>query len=175
MKAKKTDSAAKLNKEQADTLARYYGQLYRQLFGYAKASLWNSALAEEAVQETFCRACRNIVKFTTSPNPPGWLMIVLKNVMMEMRDQRAEIAKMISDIPPDDVPDKQVPFEHDPGVVRCHYSGILPERDFALLWRVAVEQRSMKDAAEEFGLSLEACKKHVRRKSQLLAKKLKKF
>lgn len=52
------------------------------------------------------------------------------------------------------------------------YGDEAKREDFQILKFIAVEKRSMKDAAEEFGISLEACKKRVQRIKKHLQKKL---
>lgn len=53
------------------------------LHRYARAILKNSALEEEAVQDTFLIALRRLDKIKTHPNPGGWLMNTLKNVILQ--------------------------------------------------------------------------------------------
>jgi len=60
---------------------RLYLQMYPMLFEYARSSLSSDALAEEAVQDTFIIACQKPEALCESPNPEGWLVNTLKNVL----------------------------------------------------------------------------------------------
>ena len=52
------------------------------------------------------------------------------------------------------------------------YGDLLPEEDFRLLKRIVLERYSYLEAAEEPGISLEACRKRVQRIKQRLREKL---
>ena len=60
---------------------RLYLKMYPMLFEYARSSLSNDSLAEEAVQDTFIIACQKPEALCDSPNPEGWLVKTLKNVL----------------------------------------------------------------------------------------------
>ena len=62
-------------------IERLYLQLYPLLFEYARSSLSSDSLAEEAVQDTFRIACQKPEAMINSPNPEGWIMNTLKNVL----------------------------------------------------------------------------------------------
>ena len=62
-------------------IERLYLQLYPLLFEYARSSLSSDSLAEEAVQDTFQIACQKPEAMINSPNPEGWIMNTLKNVL----------------------------------------------------------------------------------------------
>lgn len=63
-----------------DTLWDSYAKC---LHRYAWAILKDGALEEEAVQETFLIALRHIAVVREHPNPGGWLMNTLKNVILQ--------------------------------------------------------------------------------------------
>lgn len=173
MKRSKADDTVKLNRVQSELLASYYDQFYKKLFYYAKASFRDSALAEEAVQETFHRACEKMGAFLSSQDPEGWLYRALKYVMQEMKNERKQIARLLIAISTLKSSDERVSFEGDRAVVNIHYAGLLKPKDFALLCRVSIDNYSMLEAAEEFGLTLENCKKRVQRKRKELSEQLK--
>lgn len=173
MKKSKADDAVKLSKEQADLLAQYYEEFFSQLFHYANSSFRNPALAEEAVQETFRRVCERIDAFMDSTSKKGWLYGILKNVMKEIRYERERLAKLLTALSALKGDDERVSFEGDKAVVNIHYAGLLKPEDFSLLCRVAIDKYSMLEAAEEFGLTLEGCKKRVQRRTKELSELLK--
>lgn len=53
------------------------------------------------------------------------------------------------------------------------YGDLLPQEDFRLLKLVVLERYSYLEAAQELGISLEACRKRVQRIKQRLRQKLK--
>ena len=70
-----------MNLQQNEEIKRLYLEMYSKLFDYAFSFLKNESLAEEAVQNTFQIACQKPEKVCNSPNPQGWLVITLKNVI----------------------------------------------------------------------------------------------
>ena len=73
-----------------------YMQMYDKLFVYARSSLSNDSQAEEAVQETFRIACTRADVLYTSPNPEGWLVNTLKNVLSNMAHNRATASRIMT-------------------------------------------------------------------------------
>ena len=67
--------------KQSEQIERLYFELFAQMTAYAGSVLKNRALAEEAVQETFRIACMKPESLCASPNPKGWLLLTLKNVL----------------------------------------------------------------------------------------------
>ena len=58
-----------MNAEQRKEIEQLYMQMYDMLTAYARSSLSEEALAEEAVQETFRIACQKPEDLCDSPNP----------------------------------------------------------------------------------------------------------
>ena len=52
------------------------------------------------------------------------------------------------------------------------YGGLLSEEDFRLLKCIALDRYSYLEAAEEFHISVEACRKRLQRIKQKMRKKL---
>lgn len=159
-----------LTREQRQAIARLYKEMYNQLHTYAYGILRDRELSEDLVQETFQTACGKPSKLLSSANPRGWLMETLKNVMKNARRRRATMAKYI-------VPAETVDIERivspDPGDnVDLLYSGLLSEEEFQLVKRVAVDRYTMLEAAEELGISEDACKKRVQRAKEKLRKNM---
>lgn len=48
-------------------------------------------------------------------------------------------------------------------LVDTFYYGLIPEDDYQILKRVVIDKYTMLEAAEEFGLNVEQCKKKVQR------------
>jgi len=121
----------------------------------------STSQAEEAVQETFRIACTKPEDVLGSINPVGWLVKTLKNVISNMRRTQARLNRMImSSIPYQDIiveaPDKAENID-------TMYSDLLKPEEYELLKKIVVNQYSVLDAANELGISVEACKKRVQR------------
>lgn len=153
----------------------WIGQLYKEMFDslcvYAKNALSDPAIAEEVVQNVFCIACAKHDELLQSENPKGWLMKTLKNVIQNTKRQRAKMKKLV--ILSLDSEESNLLAKYDEEDVDILYGDLAPREDFQILKLVALENYSMKRAADEFGISVEACKKRVQRIKSYLRKKLK--
>lgn len=157
-----------------------YREMRGKLLAYAYSVLKDNGQAEEAVQDTFRIACGKMDDFLGSDNPRGWLMLALKNVLRNMKKERAKLSMLVV-----------ISTSLDEGaltqgtgnradrvenhLVDTFYSGLIPEEDYRLLKCVAVEKYTMLEAAEEFGLNVEQCKKRVQRAKVKLKKELEKI
>ena len=87
-----------MTSEQDRCLTDRYQAKRKFLLEYAESSLYNYALSEEAVQQTFEIACRKIEDFCKSPNPDGWLTktlsFVIRNIESRQRTERRFIVPM---------------------------------------------------------------------------------
>jgi len=150
-----------LNREQDIQIELLYRQTSSKLYIYALNALDSTSQAEEAVQETFRIACTKPEDVLGSINPVGWLVKTLKNVISNMRRTQARLNRMImSSIPYQDIiveaPDKAENID-------TMYSDLLKPEEYELLKKIVVNQYSVLDAANELGISVEACKKRVQR------------
>lgn len=171
-----------LDKRQDEFVSRLYREMYHPLIAYARSALSNDALAEEAVQDAFRIGCAKISEFMGSPNPNGWITLVLKNVIRNTRRELASLNKLIvTSISIDDEcfiessaavtdPNKRV----EDSELDILYSDLLSPDEYRLLKLVAIHNYSMREAAVEFGISVEACKKRVQRAKEKLRKILEK-
>lgn len=165
-----------LDSRQDEFVSQLYREMYYQLMAYAKSALANEALAEEAVQDTFRIACIKIEDFMSSPNPRGWLVLVLKNVIRNLRRELASLNKIVvSSMSIDDeqfVDSRAVHPNHSQRVEDSEldilYSDLLSPDEYKLLKLIALHKYSMLEASQEFGISVEACKKRVQRAKEKL-------
>lgn len=142
-------------------IEKLYREMFRPLLAYARSALNEEGLAEEAVQDTFKIACAKADDFLSSPHPKGWLVNTLKNVIKNMKRSRAQLNNIVvSYLSFDEDIVASTANDVNPDL---YYSGIVSDEDFALLKLIAIERYSMFEAAEEFGISVEACKKRVQR------------
>jgi len=160
-----------LTKEQDSMIAQLYEEMKGPLSSYAYSILRNKSLAEEAVQETFRIACTKPKDLADSRRREGWLMETLKNVISNMNRSHASLNRVVIEALPFD---ETFLAEHvDPGNVDILYSDLLHDKDYALLKRIALDKYSILEAAQELGISIEACKKRVQRAKKRLQKILK--
>ena len=151
-------------------LKQLYLEQYHSLFLYARAILGDSHLAEEAVQDTFRIACAKAAQLSASENPAGWLVQTLKNVLRNMERSRSSLYSFMSVAVPYN--DEVLGAQQEAANVDLLYGDLLPEEDFRLLKMVVLEKYSYLEAAEELGISLEACRKRVQRIRRRMREKL---
>ena len=153
-----------------ELLKTLYLEHYHTLFLYAKAVLQDPHLAEEAVQDTFCIACGKQEQLAESGNPAGWLVQTLKNVLRNMERSHSSLySYMRAAVLYNDAALRE---KSEDDHVDLLYGNLMSEEDFLLLKRIALERYSYLEAAEELGISLEACRKRVQRIKQRLREKL---
>lgn len=158
-----------IKREQDLALEKLYNDMYYSMCIYAMNALSDKRIAEEAVQDAFQIACSKPSDVLTSKNPSGWMMNTLKNVIQNIRRQQAklndlEILALLYQGETVDSVESSLCFEE----MCCE---VLGDETYALLRAVAVDKCTMLEAAEEFGITVHACKKRVERAK----KKLKEF
>lgn len=160
-----------LNKnDQGLFIENLYREMFTQLNIYAQNVLRDRSLGEEAVQDTFRIACIKIDELMSSSNPKGWLMNTLKNVISNMKRSRARLLRMLFIAAEmNEASFGSVNDDIDPEIL---YGGVISNEDFALLKKIVLERYSMLEAAEELGISVEACKKRLQRAKEKFKKKL---
>ncbi|MCC8129685.1 MAG: sigma-70 family RNA polymerase sigma factor [Clostridiales bacterium] len=155
---------------QDDLISALYHEMFPMLLAYARSALGGSDMAEEAVQETFCVACKRQRELTESPNPRGWLVNTLKNVIRQLRRNRTREAALLAALTArQDGEDNSARSEADPDLL---YGDLQRDPDYLLLKRLALDQCTMAKLAAELGISVEACKKRVQRARKRLQKRL---
>ena len=147
---------------------KLYKEMYPALHVYALRILGDGTLAEEAVQDAFCIACAKRDQFLSSPNPQGWIMLTLKHVMQNMLRAQAKLQRLIPLNEGEGLP-MEVPELVN---VDLLFGDVSDSEDFQLLKRIALEQCTSPELAQEMGVSVEACKKRVQRARKRLRKKL---
>ncbi|CAH0122365.1 MULTISPECIES: RNA polymerase sigma factor [unclassified Paenibacillus] len=159
-----------LNDNQRRAIRALYMEMYYLLSAYAQNVLSDRSLAEEAVQETFRIACAKADKFLFSPNPKGWLLNTLKNVISnKVRSQASLKSIVFSSL---DLDENNIPGDTDVPNVDFLYSDLANNEDYKLLKKIVVDKYSMLEAAQEVGISVEACKKRVQRAKKKLRKQV---
>lgn len=156
-----------------EQITALYRDMYGRMVAYASSVLGDPNLAEEAVQDTFCIFCVKADTTLHHENPRGWLMRTLQNVMRNMQRQRSVMNRLIM---------RSLQVEHleellvyDEEDVDLLYGDLAARADFQLLKRVVLDGCTMLEAAEEQGITVEACKKRVQRIRAYLKQKLSDF
>lgn len=147
-----------------------YRKMYCLLFEYARSALSNDSLAEEAVQETFRIACQKHESLWESPNPEGWLVITLKNVICNTVHSRATAAHLLKDY--FTLHPNGTSASEDPAEIDVLYGNIADTEELKLLKEMALDGKSYLEMATARGISVEACRKRMQRAKEFLRKKL---
>lgn len=151
------------------TVEQLYKEMYPALHVYALRILGNSALAEEAIQDTFCIACAKQEQFLSSANPRSWIMCTLKHVMQNMLRTQAKLKNLLLSLDMGESLPTEAP---DLMSVDVLFSDVSDSEDFRLLKRIALDRCTMLEIAEELGISVETCKKRVQRARKRLQEKI---
>ena len=157
--------------EQSAQIEELYLQMYNGMMAYARSSLLEEALAEEAIQETFRIACQKPEALCGSQNPKGWLIKALKFTIQNMKRSRESARILLSEYLSSQI-EKAALFE-DKISLEVLYGNVSDLEEFQLLKEMAVDGKSHLEMAQARGISVSACKKRVQRAKEVLQKKFK--
>ena len=155
--------------EQSKTIETLYLEMFDMLMAYARASLENEALAEEAVQETFRIACLKPDDLLLSPNPKGWIINTLKFTIQNSRRSRDKAMILLTEYMASHNEDT---FSEDHISLEVTYGNIAQTDEFQLIKEIAVDGHSHLEMAQKRGISVDACKKRVQRAKEFLKKRM---
>lgn len=159
-----------LTENQSDQLEDLYLEMYDRLMSYARIAEESEALAEEAVQETFRLACQEAGKICGSPNPQGWLVLTLRNVIRNAKRSRATASRIVETYLVSQA--KEMAFTEDRIHLNILYEDMADMEEFKLLSEMAIEGRTHLEMAAKRNISIDSCKKRVQRAKAKLKKKL---
>lgn len=151
------------------TVEQLYKEMYSVLHLYALRVLGEPALAEEAIQDTFCIACAKREQFLSSSNSRRWIMCTLKYVCQNMLRTQVKLKKLLLSLETGNPPDT---VATEPVSVDVLFGDLSESEDFRLLKRIALDRCTILEVAEELGISVESCKKRVQRARKRLRKKI---
>lgn len=154
---------------QSKFIEKLYLEMFDMLMAYARASLENEALAEEAVQETFRIACLKPDDLMTCPNPKGWIINTLKYTIQNSRRSRDKAVILLTEYMASHNDDA---FSEDHVSLDVTYGNIAQTDEFQLIKELALEGRSHLEMAQKRGISVAACKKRVQRAKEFLKKRI---
>lgn len=144
-----------------------YLEMYDMLLIYAERALDNQhALAEEAVQDTFKICWIKIDEVIASENPKGWLLETLKNVIRNIRRSQARFANLLLVLNKAFTSVEQA--AEDETELDITYGDLKDSPDYQLLKEFVLEHRSIKEMAQERGITVDACKKRIQRAKERL-------
>jgi len=159
-----------VNAEQYEIIEKLYMEMFEKMKVYACCSLGIEALAEEAVQETFCIACRKPDQLCESVNPHGWLVQTLKYTIRNIQSNRATAKRIVEKYLLTQI--KDISISEDQLDLSILYENVADTEEFKLLAELAIEGRSHLEMASSRGISVSACKKRVQRAKETLRKKI---
>ena len=149
---------------------RLYLQMYPMLFEYARSSLANDALAEEAVQDTFAIACQKPEALCESTNPEGWLVNTLKNVLSNTIRSQNIARRILLDYFATNIHD--ISASSDRVELEILYDDIADLEEFKLLKEIALDGKSYLEMAQARGITIGTCRKRVERAKKVLQKRI---
>ena len=149
---------------------RLYLQMYPMLFEYARSSLANDALAEEAVQDTFAIACQKPEALCESTNPEGWLVNTLKNVLSNTIRSQNIARRILLDYFATNIHD--ISASSDRVELEILYDDIADMEEFKLLKEIALDGKSYLEMAQAHGITVGTCRKRVERAKKVLQKRI---
>lgn len=150
-----------MDKQQTEIISGLYDEFFDNLRLYAGASLHDTGLAEEAVQETFRVACIKAEDLLASSNPRGWLILVLRNVILHIQRNRKRIVENLVELA---FIEEKGSYEYndiygsDP---EFWYGDLAKDKDYELLRKLSIEGYSIKELADEYGITISACKQRI--------------
>ena len=159
-----------LNDEQRRFIEKMYLSMFELLMAYACSSLESESIAEEAVQETFRIACLKPEAVINSPNPKGWLIKTLKNVIRNTKRKQAGALKLLSEYLA--TQNNRAGISEDTISLEVIYGNVAELEEFKLIKEMAVDGLSQLEMAQARGISLDACKKRVQRAKKYLRNKI---
>ncbi len=160
-----------MTQAQSDLIDRMYLEMHNLLFEYAVSRLENESIAEEAVQETFQIACQKPEELCGSPNPKGWVMNVLKNVISNIRKNQSTAKRILGEYL--QLEAQSLQSANDSLDVNLLFHDIASLEEFQMVKEMALEGKTYLELSQERGISIEACRKRMQRAKDLLRKKMK--
>lgn len=160
-----------MNASQSKQIEMLYLEMFNKLMAYACSSLDSTALAEEAVQETFRIACQKPDQLCGSSNPQGWLVRTLKYTIQNIQNSRATARNLIEKYLITQV--KEFSFLEDRVDLRVVYENVADTEEFKLLFEMAIEGKSCEEMAKSRNITVSACRKRVQRAKETLQRRIK--
>ena len=149
-----------------DIVEKLYRSEYSGMLRFACYLLNDRALAEMAVQDTFVCALQNIHTLEASGSQVGWLYNTLKNIVRNIRRDRQFLIKNVAQL--DEA--REAPAA-PPGQAQLLASEGRGDPEVQLLMRFYLYGYSLKELAEETGVSVGAMKMRIKRAKEHVKEK----
>lgn len=135
---------------------KLYLDNYKNLFKYAYRLTYEKNLAEEIVHDTFTEAYMKIESLSNHENPVGWLYVTVKNITKAYMREYLNIKKLLS------LEDNEIATtdEESETMFLLNY---LPLEEARIMLKFYKEKMSLAELAENYGISLSACKMRLKR------------
>lgn len=154
----------------------FFNQLYTESYPLLKRYAINkigASEAEDALQETYYQAYRNINLLASHPNPTGWLMLTCKNILKKhLAKQEKRFGTTFSGNAEDILQNIPTTDNYDPLYME-ELKKILADNDYFLLVKKYVEGYSIEELAKQLNITDGACKMRLKRAKKEARKKLK--
>lgn len=159
-----------MTSDQRRRIEAFYLEMYELLFIYARNTLDNDSLAEEAIQETFRIVCQKPEDLLSSPNPKGWIINTLKFTIQNIKRSRDRANILLTQYIA--AHSSSVAFSEDRISLEVTYENVAHSEEFQLIKEIAVEGKSHLEIAQTRGITVAACKKRVQRAKEFLRRKI---
>ena len=159
-----------MTSDQRRRIEAFYLEMYELLFIYARNTLGNDSLAEEAIQETFRIVCQKPEDLLSSPNPKGWIINTLKFTIQNIKRSRDRANILLTQYIA--AHSSSVAFSEDRISLEVTYENVAHSEEFQLIKEIAVEGKSHLEIAQTRGITVAACKKRVQRAKEFLRRKI---
>lgn len=158
---------APMNAEDQEFLQGLFLANYSVLLRYAQTA-GKAGAGEDMVQETFLIASSRITAVRESPNPAGWLMRTMQNVLRKAFCQEA-VLSLDEDVFAQSQPSE--PAFEGFALLQETCRKYLSEEDWELLYKKSQGYTS-KELAAEYSIRESACKMRISRAKALLRSKV---
>ena len=171
----------KLRPEEQEFMDKLYLEMSveKALFRYANKFIIDKSFVDDVIQETFLIACMKIDKLMASSKPKGYIMYILENSIKNFNRVRNNIIKMLADVSIEDwlkYHSGSVEQEDDLDLL---YGDLVKYKEYEILKKFAVEDKSVSAIAKELNISENACKLRIfkakRKLKEILEEKNKKI
>ncbi len=150
-----------------------YSRFARPVWGYLRRVTGDASVADDLLQDTFCRYLTSGPPGAEADAIRGWLFRVASNLAMDHFRRRGRAPQAIEDVDEPRVT-PNVPDVLEARVMRETFAQLAP-RERAVLWLAYVEDASHRDIAEAVGVGEGSVRVMVFRARQHLASLLSKL
>lgn len=157
--------------EKKERVTQLYIEMYELLHTIARHLLNDEELAKDAVQAAFEITWEKADKCLACPNPQGWIVKTLRNVVQNTKRHNNSEKRMLAEYAA--THGIEAVFHEDGHRLEITYGPLAETDEFQLIREMAVEGLSQQEMANIRGISLAACKKRVQRAKDYLRKKMK--